>query len=69
MNGGQFARVTLTDQHSVIPSCQVPDRPALEGPPSDLDFSNSFDRFQIVDIFVTGMTDRPAIGRRLSACA
>jgi hypothetical protein len=62
MNGGQSARVTLTDQRSVIPSCQVPDRPALEGGPSDLDFSDSSDRFQTVDIAVTGTVNRPAIG-------
>ena len=68
MNGGQSARVTLIDQRSVIPSCQVPDRPALEGGPSRLDFSDSSDRFQTVDIAVTGTADRPALGRGPSAC-
>jgi hypothetical protein len=38
MNGGQSARITLTDQRSVIPGCQVPYRPAQEGGPSGLDF-------------------------------
>jgi hypothetical protein len=69
MNDGQSARITFTDQRSVIPSCQVPDHPALVGGPSDLDFSGSSDRFQTVDIAVTGTADRPAIGREPSVCA
>jgi hypothetical protein len=69
MNGGQSARITLTDQRSIFPSCQVPDRPALEGGPSGLDFSDSSDRFQMVNIAVTGTTDRLAMGRRPFACA
>jgi hypothetical protein len=56
-------------KHSVIQVCQVPDRSALVGGPSDLDFSDSSDRFQTVDIAVIGMADRPAIGRGTSACA
>ena len=62
MNGRQSARITLTDQRSVIPSCQVPNRPALEGGPSDLDFSDSSDRFQTVYIAVIGTADRSAMG-------
>jgi hypothetical protein len=69
MNGGQSARITLPDQRYVIPSCQVLDRPALEGGPSGLDFSNSSDRFQTVNIAVTSTTNRPAMGRGPSACA
>jgi hypothetical protein len=56
-------------RHSVVQGCQVPDRPAPVGGPSDLDFSNSSDRFQTVDIVVTGTADRPAIGHGSSACA
>jgi hypothetical protein len=55
--------------HSVTQVCQDPDRPAPVGGPSDLDFSNSSDRFQTVDIVVTSTADRPAIGRGPSACA
>jgi hypothetical protein len=69
MNGGQFARIILTDQRSVIPSCQVSDRPALEGEPSGLDFFDSSDRFQTVNIVVTSTADRPTMGRGPSACA
>jgi hypothetical protein len=69
MNGGQFARITLTDQRSVISSCQVPDRPVLEGGPSGLDFSDKPDRFQMINIVVAGTADRPAMGRGPSACA
>jgi hypothetical protein len=65
-NGGQSAQITLTDQHSVIPSCEVPDRLALEGGPSGLNFS---DRFQTVNIDITGTADRPSMGRGPSACA
>jgi hypothetical protein len=36
MNGGQSARVTLTDQRYVIPSCQISDRLTLKGRPSGL---------------------------------
>jgi hypothetical protein len=61
MNGGQSARVTLIDQRSVIPSCQVPDCPALEGGPFGVDFSDISYRFQTVDIAVTGTVDRPTI--------
>jgi hypothetical protein len=50
---------------SVIQVCQVPDRPAPVGGPSDLDFS---DRVQTVDIAITGATDRLALGREPSAC-
>jgi hypothetical protein len=39
------------------------------GGPSGLDFSDSSDRFQTVDIVVTSTEDRPAIGRGPSACA
>ena len=56
-------------RHSVIQGCQVPDRPAMVGGPSDLDFSDSSDRFQTVDIAVTGTADRPAIGRGSFVCA
>jgi hypothetical protein len=69
MNVGHSTRVTLTDQRSVIPSCKALDCPALEGGPLGLDFSDSSDRFQTVDIAVTGTTDRPTIGRGPSACA
>jgi hypothetical protein len=69
MNVGHSARVTLTDQRSVIPSSKAPNRLALEGGPSGLDFSDSSDRFQTVDIAVTGTTDHPTIGRGPSACA
>jgi hypothetical protein len=69
VNGGQSARVTLTDQHSVIPSCQVPDRPTLECGSSGLDFSDISDRIQTVDVAVTGTADHPAIGHGPSACA
>jgi hypothetical protein len=55
--------------HSVIQVCQVPNRPVPVGGPSDLDFSDNFDRFQTVDIVVTGTADRPAIGRGPSTCA
>jgi hypothetical protein len=55
-------------KHSVTQVCQVSDRPALVGGPSDLDFSDSSDRFQMVDIAVTSTVDRPAIGRGPSAC-
>ena len=69
MNGGQSTRVTLIDQRSVIPSCQVPERPALEGGLFGLDFSDSSYRFQTVDIAVTGTVDRPTIGCRPSVYA
>ena len=59
----------LLTKRSVIPSCQVPDRPAPVGGPSDLDFSNSSSRFQTVDIAVIGTADRSAIGHGPSACA
>jgi hypothetical protein len=54
---------------SVIPSCQVLDRPALVGGPSGLDFSDSSDGFQTVNIAVTGMANCPPLGRGPSACA
>jgi hypothetical protein len=69
MNGGSSARITLVDQRSVIPSCQVSDRLAMVGGPSGLDFYDSSDRFQTVNIAVTGMADRPSMGRGPSACA
>jgi hypothetical protein len=69
MNGGQSARITSTNQRSVIPSYQVPDRPTLVGGPSDLNFSDSSDRFRTVNIVVTGTADRPAMGRGPSVCA
>jgi hypothetical protein len=56
-------------KHSVIQVCQVPDRPASVGGPSDLDFSDSSDRFQTVDIAITSTADRLALGRGSSACA
>jgi hypothetical protein len=62
MNGGQSAQITLTDQRSVIPIYQVPDRPTLVGRPSGLDFSDSSDGFQTVNIAVTGTADRLAMG-------
>jgi hypothetical protein len=68
MNGGQSARVTLIDQRSVIPSCQVPDRPALEGGPSRFEFSDSSYEFQMVDITVTGTADRPRVRRSSASC-
>jgi hypothetical protein len=68
MNGGQSARVTLIDQRSIIPSCQVPDRPALEGGPSRLDFSDSSDRFQTVDIVVTVTADCTRVHRSSASC-
>jgi hypothetical protein len=62
MNGGQSARITLTDQALCYSK--------LSGSgPSGLDFFDSSDRFQTVDIVVTGTMDRPAIGRGSSACA
>jgi hypothetical protein len=62
MNGGQSARIILTDQALYYSK--------LSGSgPSGLDFSDSCDRFQTVDIAITGTTDRPAIGRGPSACA
>jgi hypothetical protein len=69
MNGGQTTRITLTDQRSVIPSCQVPDHSALEGGPSGLDFSDSSNRFQMLNIAITGTADRPSMGRGPSSCA
>jgi hypothetical protein len=69
MNGGQSARITLTNQRSIIPSYQVSDRSTLVGGPSGLNFSDSSDRFQTVNIAVTGTTDRPAMGRGPSVCA
>ena len=56
-------------KHSIIQVCQVPDRSARVGGLSDLDFSDSSDRFQTVDIAVTGTVDRLAIGRGPSTCA
>jgi hypothetical protein len=56
-------------KHSVIQVCQVPDRSAPVGGPSDLDFSDSSHRFQTVDIAITSMADRPALGRGSFACA
>jgi hypothetical protein len=62
MDGGQSAQITLTDQVLCYSK--------LSGSgPSDLDFSDSSDRFQTVDIAVTGTTDRPAIRREPSTCA
>jgi hypothetical protein len=55
--------------HYVTQVCQVPDRLAPVGGPSDLDFSDSSNMFQTVDITVIGTADRPAIGRGPSACA
>jgi hypothetical protein len=56
MNGGPSAQITETDQALCYSS--------LSGyGPSDLDFSDSSDRFQTVDIAVTGTANRPAIGR------
>ena len=55
-------------KHSIIQVCQVPDRPAPVGGPSNLDFSDSSDRFQTVDIAVTGMADRSTIERGPSVC-
>jgi hypothetical protein len=68
MNDGQSARITLTDQRYVISSCQVPDRPTLEGGPSGLDYSDSSDRFQTIIIAVTGTTDRPPVHRSCGSC-
>jgi hypothetical protein len=56
-------------KRSVIPSCQVPDRPAPVGGPSNPDFSDSSDMFETVDIAITGTANRPAIERGPSACA
>jgi hypothetical protein len=53
---------------SVTQVCQVPDRSAPVGGPSDLDFFDSSDRVQTVDIAVTGTADHPALGRGPSAC-
>jgi hypothetical protein len=53
---------------SVTQVCQVPERPASVGGPSDLDFSDNSDRFQTIDIAITGTVDRPALGRGPSAC-
>jgi hypothetical protein len=61
MVGRQSARVVQYSQCSSISYWQVPDR-------SGLTFSGSTDRFQTGIIAVTGTADRPAIGRRLSAC-
>jgi hypothetical protein len=69
MNGGQFAQITLTDEHCVIPCCQVLDRPAQEGGLSALDFYNSSGRFQTINIAITSTADRLAMGRGPSACA
>jgi hypothetical protein len=77
MNGGHSARITLTDQRSdrfqvvrfrTVRSWWV-DHPTLVGGPSDLDFSNSSDRFQTVNIAVTGTVDRSTMGHGPSACA
>ena len=54
---------------SVTQVCQVPDRLAPVGGPSDLDFSDSSNMFQTVDIAVTGTVDRPGLGREPSVCA
>jgi hypothetical protein len=53
-------------KHYVIQVCQVPDCPAPVGGPSSLDFS---DRFQTVDIAVTGTANCLAIGHGPSARA
>jgi hypothetical protein len=53
---------------SVTQVCQVPDRSAPVGGPSDLGFSDNFDRVQTVDIAVTGTMNRLALGRGVSAC-
>jgi hypothetical protein len=45
-------------KHYVIQVCHVPDRPAPVVEPSDLDFSDSSDMFQTVDIAITRTTDR-----------
>jgi hypothetical protein len=69
MNDEQSAQITETDQALCYSSFQVSDHPAPAGGPSGLDFSDNSNRFQMVDIAVTGMVDRPAIGRGPSACA
>jgi hypothetical protein len=48
--------------------CQVSDRPASVGGPSDLDFFDNSDRFQTIDIVVTGTADRSVLGRGPSVC-
>jgi hypothetical protein len=57
------------NMHSITQVCQVPDRLAPVGGPSDLDFSSSSDRFQTVDIAVISTANRPTIGHGPSACA
>jgi hypothetical protein len=53
---------------SVIQVCQVPNRPAPVGGPSDLDFSDSSDRVQTVNITITSAVDHPALGRGSFVC-
>jgi hypothetical protein len=61
--------LTPLGQSSSAPSCQVSDGPAKVGGLSGPRFSDSSDRFQTRKIVVMCTTDRPALGRRPSACA
>jgi hypothetical protein len=69
MNGGQSARITLTDQALCYSKLSGSRSSGLVGGPSGLDFFDSSDRFQTVDIAVNGTADRPVIGRGPFACA
>jgi hypothetical protein len=40
----------------------------MVGGPSDLDFSDSSDRFQTVDIAVTSTADRPRVPKNCASC-
>jgi hypothetical protein len=62
MIGGPSARITETDQALCYSSVSG-------SGPSNLDFSDSSDMFQMVDIAIIGTANRPAIGCGPSACA
>jgi hypothetical protein len=61
--------LTLHDQSSGAPSCQVSDGPAKVGGLFGPRFSNNSDRFQMGKLAVICTANRPASGRGPSACA
>jgi hypothetical protein len=69
MNVGQSTRITVTDQALYYSKLSGSRLSGLVGGPSNLDLSDSSDRFQTVDIAITSTADHPAIGRGPSVCA
>jgi hypothetical protein len=61
--------LTLHDQSTGAPSCQVSNGPAMVGGLSGPCFSDSSDIFQTGKIAVMCTADRPALGSEPSACA